>query len=222
VKIHTMHVPGADLKRDMNINRLRRDVEVCVHEDPDRNGAVWNWMTMIQCMIDTDTESWSYAVQDDLLAYPATWTEIPRAVEHSPSRMLGLVVVGSSQRRFFERGFPYTRGHFCVFGPAVAYHRDLLEPMLAFAREILDEEPGFPHDDMLACAYMKHIDEAPAIVTRSLFFPMPLKSVVGHAPARPPSHGLDTVGPDWSLGTWAPTRRSPGTVGIPKRFKEAS
>lgn len=200
MKIHVMTVPG-EPNRDTNVQMLMDHHDACVHADPSRNGAMWNWASMIACMArDTDSE-WHIGLQDDAAPHEG-WTEhLPAACRFSPQPMLGLTWRGAVGTRGIRENAPYIVGPYLLLGTAIAYHSSIIEGLAEFAGYAAQTD--YKHDDIAANVYSQSIlRRQPALVTRPLFATPYWGTFMGHGPVRPARTSIQHPGADYA------TRRS--------------
>lgn len=196
MKIHILHVPGADEHRDRIVadylSLPSEDVQVCVHSDPDRRGIMYNWLQAAECAL-ADRDRWSTIIQDDAVGEPGWVEKLEEAVWYSPAPVLCMSYFGKITDAAHRQNIPYLVGPHLVWGAAVAYRLDFLEGLVPFARRVW-EEYGYPHDDRLISAYANRIGVDTALTTRALFDQPVEKSTVGHGGGnRRPLHTLGST-----------------------------
>jgi hypothetical protein len=179
IRLHVLHVPGADPQRDLAVRRLAGEAELCVHPDPERHGVVWNWATALTCAA-TDRGAWSYVVQDDVVPLRNWEYHAAMATRWSPSPMLALAWIGKRFDIGVQRRVAYVKGPYVLCGPAVAYHHSILEELAVYADAVARTD--YPHDDMAACFWANQVGGFfPAVTSRTLFATLPVRSLVGHS-----------------------------------------
>jgi hypothetical protein len=207
VKAHVLHVPGVG--REPYVDAIRADLgaeNVCVHSDPERNGAMWNWRTVIECMVTNPSDDeWTLVLNDDVVPLPRWRDELKSALKFSPKPLLGLAYVGLQGDRGFKRGVPYVVGPYLLAGAAIAYHRSVLDQsLLEFANDAA--ATGYKHDDIAVNVFCHEVLATyPALVTRSLFGIPRIGSLMGHYFLPEPSHTIAEAGPLW----WSQPRYIP-------------
>lgn len=183
MKIHILHVPGANAQRDQIVADYLdldfRDVHVCVHLDPERRGIMKNWLDAAQCAL-MDDEKWSVIIQDDAVGGPDWVRNVEEACWFSPAPVLGMSYFGKITEPAFKKGIPYMVGPHLIWGAAVAYRRDFLEGLVPWAREVF-ERTEYQHDDRLISAYANKIGVDTALTVRAIFDQPVEQSTVGHA-----------------------------------------
>ena len=179
-RIHIIHVPGVNAQRDEIVARMREEADACVHEDPDRNGCMWNWLNAAECAA-KDTGPWSVILSDDAMpAHPDWKRHLTEAVMYSPSPILGLTYFGSFTESAVKKGVPYIEGPHTIWGGGVAYQRRVLKPLAEWAR-IIYTLTGYQHDDRLVSAFALKSGYNTAVVTRAIFDQPVEESLLGHA-----------------------------------------
>lgn len=203
MKVHVLHVPNVDSQRDEIVTRLGlpENVDLCVHEDPERNGCMSTWLDCLQCAArhDTDKQDWSVIVSDD--ADPLTnWvSHMRRACANSPQPFLGLTHFGGYGQQALAKGVPYGMGPHLVWGGAIGYHRSYLRQLNEWAHMVVDQT-DFPHDDWLVMAFARKVRVQTAMTARAIFGQPVKKSLLGHnTPVREPATTIENIwGPDYS------------------------
>lgn len=185
MKIHILHVPGANPERDRIVSdwrlRANEDVEVCVHEDPERRGIMANWLDAAQCALDDAHQPlWSLIIQDDAVPGPGWQRSIEEACWFSPAPVLGMSYFGKITEGAFKKNVPYMVGPHLIWGAAVAYKRDFLEGLVPWARWVY-ETTEYQHDDRLISAYANKIGVDTALTVRAIFDQPVEQSTVGHS-----------------------------------------
>ena len=196
IKLHILHVPGADEHRDDIVASYidDPDVQVCLHEDPERRGIMHNWLAAAQCALDHDltgkTRAWSIIIQDDAVGMPGWKRVIEEALWYAPAPVLGMSYFGQITDSAQKKNIPYLVGPHLIWGAAVAYRHDFLAGLVPFAKRVW-EEYGYPHDDRLISAYANRIGVDTALTVRALFDQPVERSTVGHGGGnRRPLHTL--------------------------------
>ncbi len=179
-RLHVIHVPGISEQRDKIVASLSEQIETCVHNDLDRNGCMWNWLTAITCAATKDVDQhWSVVLSDDALPLPDWQTAIDEALMYSPEPFLGLTYFGGFTQTAINKGVPYIIGPHTLWGGGIAYRRSVVEGLAQWARYIYDET-GYQHDDRLVSAYAQKIGRYTALVTRAIFDQPVQESLLGH------------------------------------------
>lgn len=216
--MHMMHVPGvAERERCVETIRTTPGVDLQVHEDPDRKGFMWNYLRMITSAAkETNEQDWSIFLNDDVVPAADDWADHLRlALDNCPERILGMTHFGGVGQRAADRGAPYAVGRYAVWGAAVAIRNDLLRPLVRWMIAV-HQRTGYPHDDVMMCAYANRIGEKTAMTSRALFDLLRVKSLLGHNP--PINYPYLTIaddGPDWT----ATPNHVPITRSVPKSMK---
>jgi hypothetical protein len=201
-RLHVLHVPGADMERDAIVYRLETESDACLHLDPDRAGVMPTWLAALSCAVErdgADDYDWSLIVQDD--AYPLRgWQQhVERACTSSPEPVLGLTHFGAYGARPLADGCAYGVGPYLIWGGAVAYHRSFVTRLWAWADRVYSET-GYPHDDVLACAFAMKIGRRTAMAARAIFDQPVQRSLLGHnTPIRRPATTIETAGPAYNV-----------------------
>lgn len=208
---HVMHVPGADPERDRLVANLpelhpRGAEGVCVHEDPKRKGVLNTWLSALKHAYhepSTDT-GWEIVIQDDAVPVEGFAQHLPRALQHSPAPVLSLCHLGDAGQKIAATGHAYMRGTHTVWGPAVAYHRDILPDLIRLGVQVknLNHRVYRSWDDRLPGVLNLIQGGTTAVTARALFDHPHLKSTVGHLSAvhRFPRLTIADPGPDWDAG----------------------
>lgn len=210
-RLHVYTVPGADPERDKIVAHLVETADACVHEDPDRNGCIWNWLNALECA-SHDTTEWSITVEDD--AWPLDgWQEhLALALENAPEPFLGLTHFGQYGQNLADKGYAYGVGSWrCIWGGAVAYRRDQVKPLLEWARKVYDKT-GYPNHDIVIPAFALRSGFSCALLSRAIFDQPIRASLMNHnSPgSRRPECTIETmpdmpytgVGPFTLAGGW--------------------
>ena len=202
MRIHILHVPGAHPERDDIVRRVKEQTETCLHLDPEKRGIMVNWLSTVECAVETDVDQrWSVITQDDALPLPGWQEHLEQATWYSPAPVLGLSYFGSITESAARRGFPYLVGPHLIWGAAVAYERSFLVGLLEWAKWVYGETK-YTHDDRLISAYAQKIGKQTALVTRAIFDQPVQESLVGHGGAgsvRRPSLTIESPGPAYSV-----------------------
>lgn len=197
-RLHVLHVPGADPRRDATVGELRRQATVCVHEDPARRGVMVTWLEALACAEASDQDiPWSVIVQDDVEPLPGWQQHLERACTYSPQPVLGLTHLGSYGRRALDRQAPYAVGKGLLWGAGIAYHRRFMAGLARWAPWAV-EQTGYPHDDRLIAAYARVSGVETAMVARALFDLPRWPSLLGHpAQYQPNTTIINCSGPPY-------------------------
>lgn len=197
MKAHVLHVPGAAPERDAAVQVLAQVFDLCVHADPERNGVVWNWAQMMDCMAKNDKDQWSIQLNDDAVPLAAIDVHLRQALWYSPRPILGLAWQGKTRgAKPFGRNVPYSVGPNLLHGVSIAYHRDHTAPCARFAERAARTD--YPYDDVLSCTYAQRIAGFdPALVARSLFGVLDTKSLIGSGRYPSALHTIEQPGPAW-------------------------
>jgi hypothetical protein len=199
-RLHVMHVPSVDPERTRCVDYLAEQTDVCVHPDPQRKGAMWNWATAMECIaLEAQASDWHFVVQDDMRPYRGWMQHLERACTNSPAPMLGLCWIGDRWGDGARKGYPYMTGPNLIRGGAVAYHRACFPDLARFARAV-SEHTTYPHDDMAACVWAQEVRGfEPALVSHTLFESLPTRSLVGHARQPTGTFTIEDPAPiDWA------------------------
>ena len=193
-RLHVLHVPGADPQRDEIVGLLRAQGDACVHEDPSRRGVMPTWLEALQCAREKDArDAWTVIVQDDAKPLRGWQQHLERACLNSPEPVLGLTHFGAYGERSMSAGAPYAVGKYLIWGGAVAYRRVFADGLLEWAWRIWDET-GYPHDDVLACAYALKRGARTAMTSRAIFGQPVQRSLLNHNTAvRSPSLTIENA-----------------------------
>lgn len=200
-KLHVVWVPGADPIRDGIVADLAAATDVCLHEDPNRNGVMWNWASAVNCAAqDRAGSDWHFIVQDDQVPYRGWMQHLERACRNSPRPLLGLCWIGKSWDRGVRTGRPYMVGPNVLRGGSIAYHSSVLaDDLPRFASEAA--ETTYKHDDMALCSWAQEWKGwNPALVSRTIFDSVKVKSLLGHSRYDTGVHSIESdAGPEWSV-----------------------
>jgi hypothetical protein len=183
-----MHVPGADHHRDAIVARLQAEGEVCLHEDPDREGLMPTWLRALWCARENDRQqSWSVVLSDDAFPLRGWQQHLERACLSSPEPVLGLTHFGAYGERALLKGCAYMTGPYLLWGGAIAFNRMFLEGLLPWVGEVY-AKTKYPHDDVLTCAFAMKMGWGTANVARAIFDQPVQQSLIGHnTPIRRPA-----------------------------------
>ena len=206
-RVHVMTVPGADPERDRMVKTFVGSAGgACVHEDPDRNGIMWNWRRALACAAEDGTD-WSVISSDDAEPLPGWERHLPRALGFSPRPLLGPLHFGYLGRRVAEEGYAYSVGTGFLWGGIIAYRTAVLPDLIEYTRRFLEIDPEYPHDDVIAGCFADRFHGKPAMTARAIFDHIPVKSLVGHpsheGEMRRPSLTIREVGPPWNTPGFA-------------------
>lgn len=198
-RAHVLHVPGVDQMRDRIVDQLRDELDVCVHEDPQRLGCMWNWLRALRCAALNDgAYDWSLTLSDDAQPMAGTLDQLPLALANSPQDALGLTHFGGYGEGVLKKGAAYGVGAMVVWGGAIALHSsittDLLRASLTF-----HHATGYQHDDGMVSLFQASRGKSTAMVARALFDQPVKDSLLGHnTPIRRPNTTiLNASGPDY-------------------------
>lgn len=201
-RVHVMHVPGADPQRDEIVARLVEQGDACLHLDPDRQGLMVNWLDTLDCAAHRDGDdghSWSVVLSDDAEPLPGWQQHLERACLNSPSPILGLTHFGSYGAEALRRGLPYAVGSYLIWGGAIAYRTSIVRDLRRWASRLY-AEIGYPHDDVLSCAFAMRMGWDVAMVTRAIFGQPVKKSLLGHnTQIRHPATTIEMPGPSYGV-----------------------
>lgn len=217
MRMHMIHVPGVAAREScVETIRTTPGVDLQVHEDPQRRGLMWNWLKMLVDAAKETETGWAVLLNDDVVPAANDWVEhLQSALDNSPTRLLGMTHFGAVGQRAADRGAPYGVGKYAVCGAAVAIRADLIRPLARWLIAV-HQRTGYPHDDVLTCAYMNRIGEKTAMTSRALFGLDGGKSLLGHNP--PINYPYLTIaddGPDWT----DEPNHVPITRSVPKSMK---
>lgn len=221
MRAHMIHVPGIP-ERETAVEELAQTpgLDLVVHEDPERRGFMWNWTRMLVAAArdaqQPDTQDWQILLNDDVVPAAPDWMEqMGQALTHSPERILGMVHFGGIGQRAAHRGAPYAVGPYTLWGAAVAIRSDLIQPLTRWLLTV-HQRTGYPHDDVLMCAYMARIGERTAMTSRAIFALAETKSLLGHnPPINRPYLTLADPGPAWD----AEPRTAPAGRSAPRSMR---
>lgn len=212
-KVHVVHVPGADPERDAMVQRQAQEADVCVHEDPERHGVMWNWLNAMDCAVKNDADlPWTVIIQDDTEPLRGWQQHLERCVTNAPTPIIGLTHMGGFGERAAAKGAPYGIGHNLVWGAGIAYHRSQVAPMAEWARKVWDKT-GYVHDDVMVAAWAYRQKFYTCMASRAIFGLPRFKSLLNHnTPVRHPFLTIEDDGPAWTVRPRSvPTRRDIGT-----------
>lgn len=227
MRAHMIHVPGIP-EREQAVENVRQTpgLDLVVHEDPDRRGFMWNWTRMLisvaQDVGEGSGDEWAVMLNDDVIPAAPDWIEQMQAAQkHSPERLLGMVHYGGIGQRMADQGAPYGVGPYALWGPAVAVRSDLVKPMAQWILTV-HNRTGYPHDDVLMCAYMARIGERPAMTSRAIFDLVRGKSLLNHnPPINYPYLTIADEGPAWDAEPNHTTADRPASKGVRRMAKES-
>lgn len=209
MKIHVMHVPGIDPRRDAIVAGLQDQAEVCLHADPGRAGCMATWLRALGCAAARDTHlEWSTIINDDIEALPGWQEELALAQRFCPTPVLGLTHFAGFGAEALRHGCPYGVGPHLVWGGAITYQREVLRGLYSWCSAVV-AETDFPHDDWLIMAYAARSGFLTAMTARAIFDLPNIKSLLGHTlPLRTPNFTIRDEGPPWDAEPRAwPVRR---------------
>lgn len=146
------------------------------------------WLGALECARSSDAGlSWSVIVQDDADPLPGWQQHLERACLNSPQPALGLTHFGGYGERALAKGAPYAEGPYLIWGGATAFRRVFCDGLFEWASRVY-AETGYPHDDVLACAYAKKRGALTAMTARAIFGQPVKASLLGHnTPIREPN-----------------------------------
>jgi hypothetical protein len=197
-RMHVMHVPGVDPARDATVQMLKTLSDVCIHEDPDRNGAMWNWAQVTECMSNSP-ELWQIQLNDDVVLLSGWEGSLKAALRFSPRMVLGLAWVGTTRgAKAVENQKAYAIGHYLPAGLAIAYHRNVTARLANFALHAAATD--YPHDDVAASLFAKVSGYEPALTGRSIFGTLKTKSLMGHSQYETAKYTIEQPGARWTSG----------------------
>jgi hypothetical protein len=194
-----MHVPRADHHRDAIVARLTEQADACVHLDPGRRGLMPTWLEALGCAVATDDGCpWSVVLSDDAFPLRGWQQHLERACSASPVPVLGLTHFGAYGEAALAKGAAYAVGSYLLWGGAIAFSRTFADGLLPWASKVY-EDTGYPHDDVLACAYAMKMGWRTGITARAIFGQPVAKSLLNHnTPIRSPSSTISTTpGPSY-------------------------
>ena len=197
-RIHVIHVPGVDSARDRIVSTLVSEAGACIHEDPERNGVMWNYLRALKCATEDETP-WSVILSDDALPLVGWKEELALAIRYSPSPLLSLGYLGSYGLKAHQKGAPYGVGRNLVWGVGNAYRKDFLTLFESWAQPVV-AKTGYPHDDRLAASFCEKIGILPAVTARAIFSLANAPSLVGHGGHLKmlPALTIESPGHPWS------------------------
>lgn len=203
-RVHVLHVPGADPDRDAIVAKLQREADACLHLDPERKGLMPNWLGALDCAYRHDVQhegySWSLILSDDADPLPGWQQHVERACTNSPAPLLGLTHFGAYGQHALARDRAYGVGPYLLWGGAIAIKAIAVGGLLSFATRVY-ETTGYPHDDVLTCAYAMQQGWQTAMTARAIFDQPVKASLLNHnTPIRRPATTiLNSSGPDYRL-----------------------
>lgn len=196
--LHVLHVPGADPTRDAAVLELQAEAQVCLHQDPDRRGVMWNFSTAMDCCLKNLDDPWQAVVQDDQFALPGWEEHLELACANSPRPVLGFSWIGTQRRVGVESGRPFIVGKYLLQGCAIAFHRTCFPSLSEFTEQAL--AVGYNHDDMVVNTWANYRRQIyPAITSRCIFANITTKSLLGHHTYEAGIYDItNSDGPDWT------------------------
>jgi hypothetical protein len=181
------------------------------------------WSRAVACAT-RDTAPWSVIVQDDAEPLPGWADHLSRATASSPSPVLGLTHFGWYGEVPLRHLAPYGVGPYLLWGGAIAYRRDVVEPLARWCLTVY-AATGYPHDDCLVAAWCLKEGIDTALCARAIFGqPIRASLLNHHTKYRSPATTIaNTDGPDWSSGrTWPVKRQTfPDIYELARRGTEA-
>lgn len=180
---------------------LIREADVCLHSDPKQVGAMWNWSTVMKCMVKSVSNGgWHIQLNDDVVGLRGWIPNLNEVLDNSPSLITGLAWVGVARgTKAFEAGKAFAIGNHLAAGCAVAYHESLIMPLARFAHYAA--LTTYKHDDAAMTIWAKSVGLEPSLVSRSLFGLHDTASLMGHARYGTSVHTIETAdGPLWESG----------------------
>jgi len=202
-----MWVPGADLKRDNIVNRLRGQADVCLHEDPERLGLMQNWLSAARCA-QKDNQEWAIILSDDAAPLQGWKEYLPLALKYSPEPFLGLTHFGGYGERAVDKGAAYCIGPYLIWGGACAIRRDQLDGLIEFAE--FHHARGYKHDDVLICAYASSQGHQTAMAAHAIFGQPVKASLLNHnTPIRSPYSTIEDDSANLNLYSKGLTKKTP-------------
>jgi hypothetical protein len=204
-RVHVLHVPGTYPGievRQANLQAFNQQADLCVHEDPLKQGIMWNFTRMISCMAaENHLWTWQLGLSDDAVPIRGWQQHIERACTNSPRPLLGLTYTGKYPGlRAYERGYPYAVGRNVLKGTGIAYHHSILIELADFVARA--SQTSYLHDDQVVNTFAHHRNQEPAVCTRAIFDVADVKSLVGHGRYGTAAKTIADEGPDWRTKTW--------------------
>lgn len=199
---HVMHVPGFPA-RERFVKDIAEQVPVCVHEDPKRLGAMWNWSQVMMCMARSpEPESHFHIQVNDDISMLGNWEHhLDQALANSPVEILGLAWIGSRRGdKAFQAGRAYAEGYHLPAGVAVAYEHRIVPLLARFSHYMA--LTGYRHDDAAMTTWAKEMGVTTGVVSRSIFGVHDVDSLMGHARYTTSVHTIETspTSPAWDTG----------------------
>jgi hypothetical protein len=187
ITVHVMTASGIDAKRDENVLWWETEYagKVCVHDDVDRNGILWNHREIIKCASQTD-DPWVLVVQDDARPIKG-WEEHLRFVmETAPTDVVSLSHFSKYGEVLAKKGSAYGIGAHTVWGQAVLYRQEFLPGYLELVERVyaLDPVRFKKWDDGLVGVYNLLHGTQSSLTARALFEHQDWKSTVGNVPGK--------------------------------------
>lgn len=203
-RIHVTTIPGEDPRRDELVEWLVTAYDACVHPDPNKDGLLGNHLGVVDCMIENDTAPWSITISDDVEPLLGWAINIDQALWHSPSPFLSLTHFSDFGDRLVRRGIPYGTGVNCIWGPAFAIKRTMLNSYRALVADVaeMDYDGYIKWDDGIPAVHNLLYGTTSSFTSRALFEHREWDSTYGHLPGRW-RHAEATIhthpqGPKWS------------------------
>lgn len=200
---HVMHVPGADPVRDENVAMQRETFEgLRVHEDPDRNGILWNWLNALT-EAEEQGQAWTVIMQDDAVPVRGHETHLVEVLRFTPTPIVSLSHFADWGERLIKKNVPFGVAEHALWGQAVAYHSSVIPGLVQVARrvqKIAEKERVYRNwDDRIPGIYNRLTGKRSAYTARALFTHAPIKSIVGNAGnrIRGPQRTILDPGPWW-------------------------
>jgi hypothetical protein len=161
------------------VHRLRRQLDVCTHEDPERKGLMQNWVGILRCALEDDQE-WMLSLNDDVELLPGWQEHLELAWANSPQPFLGLTHFGGWGETAVSKGAAFCEGPYLVWGGALSVRRDQLLGLLDFAE--FHQKRGYKHDDCIVAAYALMTGQQTAMTSHAIVGLPKVKSLLGHHP----------------------------------------
>lgn len=191
--MHVMTASGFDERRDRLVEDLRQgrgySGKVCVHDDVERRGVLWNHLQIIRCMSYTvePHNRWALVMQDDAIGLPGWEDHLEQVMFSTPAPYVSLGHFAKYGRDVVAKGAPYGFGTNVIWGQAVLYDRsEVRRAYLPLVEDFyaMDAEKYRKWDDGLI-AVLNLLEDTKAVFTaRALVEHQDWESTMGHVKGR--------------------------------------
>lgn len=185
--VHVMSVP--DRRASVEEFRAQWAGDLVIHEDPDRNGILWNHERVIRAMREGEPtyRGWHVVVQDDVEPVRDAEHEMRGALMFCPpeASFLSMSHFGNRTAGLVKRGIPYGVGIRTMWGQAMAFHESILPTYHRLVQDVIRWGPPKAQqwdDGMVKVHHILH-GTLSAVTARAIVVHRHMPSTVGHLSA---------------------------------------